>query len=125
MVASAGREAPTAVEIAAAAGPRTPALLRLLEREERVVAIGEERFLSPAAWREALLVLRAATQEPRSYSAGEFREIFGISRKYAIPLIEACDRLGVCTRVGEGRRFHWDRRNPAVAALLDSTIGDP
>jgi selenocysteine-specific elongation factor len=125
MIASAGREAPTAAEIAAAAGPRTPALLRLLEREGRVVAIGEERFLSPSAWREALLALRAATQEPRSYSAGEFREIFGISRKYAIPLIEACDRLGVCTRVGEGRRFHWDRPNPAIAALLDSAPDGP
>ncbi len=125
LVSSAGREAPTAAEIAAAAGPRTPALLRLLEREGRVVMIGEERFLAPSAWRDALLTLRAATQEPRSYAAGEFREIFGISRKYAIPLIEACDRLGVCTRVGEGRRFHWDRPNSAVAALLDSTIRDP
>ncbi|MBI5601656.1 MAG: selenocysteine-specific translation elongation factor [Gemmatimonadetes bacterium] len=124
VLAAAGREAPTAAEIAAEAGPRTPALLRLLEREGRVVAIAEERFLSPGAWRDALLALRAGTQDPRSYAAGEFREIFGISRKYAIPLIEACDRLGLCTRAGEGRKFHWDRPNPAVAALLDSTLGD-
>jgi hypothetical protein len=89
-----------------------------------VVPIGEERFLTPPAWREALLALREGTQEPRSYSAGEIREIFGISRKYAIPLIEGCDRLGVCSRVGEGRRFHWDRLNPAVASLLDSTPGE-
>lgn len=125
MLVAAGREAPSAAEIAAVAGPRTPALLRLLEREGRLVPIAEERFLSPGAWREALLALRAATQEPRSYSAGEIREIFGISRKYAIPLIEACDRLGVCSRVGEGRRFHWELPNPAVAALLDSTFGGP
>ncbi|MBA4072484.1 MAG: selenocysteine-specific translation elongation factor [Gemmatimonas sp.] len=125
LLEEAGREAPTATEIAAAAGPRTPALLRLLEREGRVVPIGEERFLSPRAWRDALRALREATQELRSYSAGEFREIFGVSRKYAIPLIEGCDRLGVCTRVGEGRRFHWDRLNPAVASLLDSTVGEP
>lgn len=120
---AAGREAPSVAEIAASAGPRTPALLRLLEREGRVVPIGEERFLTPRTWREALLALREGTREPRSYSAGEIREIFGISRKYAIPLIEGCDRIGVCSRVGEGRRFHWDRLNPAVASLLDSTPG--
>lgn len=125
LLEAAGREAPSAADIAAAAGPRTPALLRLLEREGRVVQVGEARFLNPHEWRDALLALREATREPRSYSAGEIREIFGISRKYAIPLIEGCDRLGVCTRVGEGRRFHWDRPNPAVAALLDSTIGCP
>ncbi len=125
LLEAAGREAPSAAEIAAAAGPRTPALLRLLEREGRVVPVGEERFLAPRAWRDALRALRDGTREPRSYSAGEVREIFGISRKFAIPLIEGCDRLGVSSRVGEGRRFHWDRLNPAVASLLDSTVGEP
>ena len=124
MLEAAGREAPSSAELTATAGPRTPALLRLLERENRVVPIGEERFLAPRAWRDALRALREGTREPRSYSAGEVREIFGISRKFAIPLIEGCDRLGVCSRVGEGRRFHWDRLNPAVASLLDSTPGE-
>ncbi len=121
LLASAGREAPTAAEIAAAAGPRVPALLRLLEREGRLVQVGEQRFLTPGAWREALRSLRLGTTEARSYSAGEIREIFGISRKYSIPLIEACDRLGISTRVGEGRVFHWDRLNQAVASFLDSS----
>ena len=125
LLEAAGREAPSATEIAAAAGPRTPALLRLLEREGRVVPVGEERYLTPVAWRDSLLALRNGTREPRSYSAGEIREIFGISRKYAIPLIEGCDRLGVSSRVGAGRRFHWDRLNPAVASLLDSSVGEP
>jgi len=122
---AAGREAPTAYELEAIAGSRTPALLRLLEREGRVVPVGEQRFLSPAVWREALRARRAATPEDRSYSAGEFREIFGVSRKFAIPLIEGCDRVGVCTRVGDGRRFHWDHLTPAIAAFLDSPDVDP
>ncbi|MFA6166187.1 MAG: selenocysteine-specific translation elongation factor [Gemmatimonadaceae bacterium] len=125
LLEAAGREGPSVAEITIAAGPRAPALLRLLERESRVVPVGEERFLAPEAWRGALRALRDGTREARSYSAGEIREIFGISRKFAIPLIEGCDRLGVCTRVGEGRRFHWDRLNPAVASLLDSTVGEP
>lgn len=125
LLEAAGRQAPSAAEIAAAAGPRTPALLRLLEREGRVAPVGDERFLTPSAWRDALRALRDGTREPRSYAAGEIREIFGISRKFAIPLLEGCDRLGVCSRVGEGRRFHWDRLNPAVAALLDSNDREP
>ncbi|MDQ8155147.1 MAG: selenocysteine-specific translation elongation factor [Gemmatimonadota bacterium] len=122
---AAGREAPTAAEIAAVGGPRTPALLRVMEREGRVVQVGEQRFLTPAAWRGALRALREATREPREYSAGEVREVFGISRKYSIPLIEGCDRVGVSARVGDGRRFHWDRLPSAIAAFLDSTDGEP
>lgn len=125
LLARAGREAPTAAEIAAAAGPRTPALLRLLEREGRVVQVGEQRYLAPSVWREALRALRAATGEPRAYAAGEFREIFGVSRKFSIPLIEGCDRVGVCARVGDGRVFHWDRLSPSVASFLDSTEEGP
>ena len=125
MLSAAGREGPSAAEIAAVAGPRTPALLRVLGREGRVVQLGEQRYLSPAAWRDALLALRTATQEAREYGAGEIREIFGISRKFAIPLIEACDRAGVCTRVGEGRRFHWDHLNQAIALFLDSRPETP
>ena len=115
-----GREPPTLGEIAKVAGPRTPALIRLLEREGRVVAVGEQRFLTPASWGGLLRLLRERTLEPRSYSPGEIREIFGVSRKFSIPLIEGCDRVGVSSRVGDGRVFHWHLPNSAVAAFLDS-----
>lgn len=117
----AGREAPTSAEIAAKAGSRTPALLRLLEREGRVIQIGEQRFMSPAAWREVLIALRSATREDRLFHPGEIREFLGVSRKFSIPIIEGCDRAGVSTRAEDGRRFHWDRLSPVVASFLDST----
>ena len=120
-----GIEAPTADEIAAVAGPRAPALLRLLEREGRAVQVGEHRFVAPDIWRAALQRLREGTRETRIYAVGELREIFGISRKYAIPLIEGCDRFGVCTRQEDGRKFHWDRLSPAIASFLDSTLVEP
>ncbi|MBM3907512.1 MAG: SelB C-terminal domain-containing protein, partial [Gemmatimonadetes bacterium] len=124
-LAKVGREAPTADELSAIAGPRTPALLRLLEREGRVVPIGEQRFIAPDAWRAALIALREGTQEDRLYSAGELREIIGVSRKFSIPLIEGCDRLGVSSRQGDGRRFHWRALPQAAAAFLDSTAERP
>ena len=125
MLAKAGREAPSLAEIAAVAGPRVPALMRLLEWEQRVVQVGEQRFLTPTAWGEALRALREGTREVRSYAAGEIREIFGVSRKFSIPLMEGCDRAGVSTRVGDGRLFHWDQPNAAIAAFLDSSSGEP
>ncbi len=125
MLAAAGREAPSIAEIGVVAGPRTPALIRLLEREQRVVQVGEQRFLTPVAWAGALRALREGTGEPRAYAAGEIREIFGVSRKFSIPLIEGCDRVGVSTRVGDGRVFHWDRLNAVVAAFLDSSAPGP
>jgi selenocysteine-specific elongation factor len=125
MLGRAGREAPSLAEIALVAGPRTPALIRLLERERRVVQVGEQRFLTPAAWGEALRILREGTRVARAYAAGEIREIFGVSRKFSIPLMEGCDRAGVSTRVGDGRVFHWDQKNAVIAAFLDSSGGDP
>ncbi len=124
-LAAAGIEPPAMDEIAAIGGPRTPALLRMLEREGRVVQVGEQRYLTPAAWRGALRKLRDSTREDRQYAAGEIREIFGVSRKFSIPLIEGCDRLGVSSRVGDGRRFHWDHLNPAIASFLDSPANEP
>lgn len=125
MLAGRGREAPTLGEIVEHVGARAPALVRLLEREGRVVQVGEERYLTPGVWRDALLVLRAGTREQRSYTAGEIREIFGISRKFSIPLIEGCDRLGISSRLGDGRHFHWDRLPAAVASFLDSVRNEP
>jgi len=125
MLATAGREAPSLAEITLIAGPRTPALIRLLERERRVVPVGEQRFLTPDAWAGALRALRDGTRENRAYAAGEIREIFGVSRKFSIPLIEGCDRVGVSTRVGDGRVFHWDRLHAVVAAFLDSSGPNP
>ena len=125
MLGSAGREAPSITEITTVAGPRTPALIRLLERERRVVQVGEQRFLTPEAWAAALRALREGTREARAYSAGEIREIFGVSRKFSIPLIEGCDRVGVSTRVGDGRVFHWDRPSAVIAAFLDSPEPNP
>ncbi len=120
MLATAGREAPSMAEMSAVAGPRTPALIRLLEREGRVVPVGEQRFLAPEAWKAVVLALREKTLEARVYSPGEIREILGVRRKYSIPILEGCDRVGVSARVGDGRVFHWDRHNPAVASFLDS-----
>ncbi|MFQ3667275.1 MAG: selenocysteine-specific translation elongation factor [Fimbriimonadaceae bacterium] len=45
-----------------------------------------------------------ATFGDRPFTAGEFRDAFGTSRKYAIPLLEYLDSQGVTLRQGDVRR---------------------
>ncbi len=40
----------------------------------------------------------------RAFSASEFRDVFGTSRKYAIPLLEYFDARGLTVRVGDTRK---------------------
>ncbi|MFL5577098.1 MAG: selenocysteine-specific translation elongation factor [Gemmatimonadaceae bacterium] len=99
---AAGREPPSVGELGEL-GPAVPALLRLLERDGVVVQVEPERFYAAAAVGELVAALRAGTAEDREYSPAELRDLLGISRKYLIPFLEYCDRVGVTARRGAGR----------------------
>ena len=88
-------------------GKETPALLRVLEREGRAVAVAPDRFYSPAALTSLLDALRSATSDGTDKTASQIREALGLSRKYLIPFLEYCDRIGVSNRRGDLRSFHW------------------
>ncbi len=88
-------------------GKETPALLRVLEREGRAVAVAPDRFYSPAALASLLEALRRATSDGTDKTASQIREALGLSRKYLIPFLEYCDRIGVSSRRGDLRSFHW------------------
>ncbi len=55
-------------------------------------------------------------------TAGELRDAVGLTRKHAIPLLEALDRLGVTRRIGD-RRTLAGHRSPAHPAPRSG--GDP
>jgi hypothetical protein len=38
------------------------------------------------------------------YGPAELREMLGFSRKFLIPFMEYCDRIGITARDGAGRR---------------------
>jgi selenocysteine-specific elongation factor len=42
-------------------------------------------------------------RSPKLSVAG-FKELAGVSRKYAVPLLEHCDRMGWTARAGDDRR---------------------
>jgi selenocysteine-specific elongation factor len=104
----AGGVSPLSVgELADQFGKEAPALLRVLEREGRAVAVSPDRYYSVAALTALLGRLREITSDGAPRTASQIREALGLSRKYLIPLLEYCDRIGVSDRRGDLRTFHW------------------
>ena len=84
-----------------AASAEVVALGMLLERLVRVS--GE--FTYTARQLEDLRAKLAAHFARRpALSVAEFKDLSGVSRKYAVPLMEHCDRVGWTARVGDERR---------------------
>ncbi len=104
----AGGVSPLSVdELADQFGKETPALLRVLEREGRAVAVAPDRYYSTKALESLLASLRAVTSDGSPKTASQIRESLGLSRKYVIPFLEYCDRIGVSVRSGDLRTFRW------------------
>ncbi|MBX9928508.1 MAG: selenocysteine-specific translation elongation factor [Gemmatimonadaceae bacterium] len=104
---AAGAEPPTVAELTAEHGAEALGLLKHLAREGRVVAVATDRYYGSWALQALRDRLQAGTGERRSYLPGELRELLGVSRKWAIPLLEYFDRAGVSRREGDGRTFRW------------------
>ena len=100
----AGLAVPAMGEVLANAGveaARARTLLETLIREKRLIRINQELVFHRAAV-ENLLNLMAARRAAR-FGVPEFKEWTGVSRKYAIPLLEYLDRARVTRREGNQR----------------------
>jgi selenocysteine-specific elongation factor len=101
----AGSEPPSVSELEARFGRDVPDLVRLLEREGRIVAVEPDRFYDAICLTSLVDKLRAGMGERREYSPGELRDVLGVSRKFLIPLLEFCDRHGYTARGAGGRSW--------------------
>jgi selenocysteine-specific elongation factor len=102
--AGAGLAAPAVAEVVRNAGidaKRARTMLQLLLREGTLVMITEDLILH----RDAMGRLREtlALKQGQRFGVAEFKEWTGVSRKYAIPLLEYLDRAKVTRRDGEAR----------------------
>ncbi|MGD8278288.1 MAG: selenocysteine-specific translation elongation factor, partial [Gemmatimonadota bacterium] len=106
-VERAGFAAPTAQELPAAiaARPDLDDLLHYLVRTGRLVQPAAGRFLTAAALDRAVRLAVSTFGDRSDLAPGDFRDLFGISRKYLIPLLEHFDRTGVTIRDGDGRQM--------------------
>ncbi len=100
----AGLAVPSTSEVVARAGvdpSRARTLLQILVRRERLVKIGDDLVFHRAAI-DRLRELLASRRGAR-FQVGEFKQWTGVSRKYAIPLLEFLDRQRITRREGDSR----------------------
>jgi selenocysteine-specific elongation factor len=100
----AGLATPALAEVLAKSGvepARARSLLAILLREKKLVRIGEDLVFHHAA----IQTLRAmlAGRKPARFTVGDFKNWTGVSRKYAIPLLEFLDRERITRRDGDSR----------------------
>jgi selenocysteine-specific elongation factor len=84
---------------------RLAEVLGVLEKAGRVVRVAPDLFYARASADEAVARLTAHCRAHGEISAGVFRDVIGASRKFAIAVLDWCDRTGVTTRVGDMRRL--------------------
>ncbi|MDX1390126.1 MAG: SelB C-terminal domain-containing protein, partial [Acidobacteriota bacterium] len=77
--------------------------LRLLVARGAAVAVTPEIYVDTAALNEMAGSVRELLADGRPQPPTAFKERFGLSRKYLIPLLEHLDRAAVTRRVAEGR----------------------
>jgi selenocysteine-specific elongation factor len=75
-------------------------LLHALVRQDRVVRIGDELVYLPEQIDE---IIRRLGELPDRFTVADFRDTFGFSRKYAVPLLEYLDSRHVTMREGDLR----------------------
>ena len=70
-----------------------------------MVKITTELYLSSATLEKARVVLTGHLAAQGEITAATFRDLLGISRKTAIPLLEYFDRTGLTLRIGDVRKL--------------------
>jgi selenocysteine-specific elongation factor len=97
----AGYQAPDAQELAAAAGAPLDVVERVVSvllRQKQIVRL-DTLLYAP----ETLAGLKADVRELQSLDVAVFKTRYGVTRKFAIPLLEYLDRERVTRRVGDKR----------------------
>jgi selenocysteine-specific elongation factor len=100
----AGLAVPALPEVLAKSGveaTRARSLLQILLREKRLIRVSDDLVFHRAAMEKLRQML--AVHKAARFSVGVFKDWTGISRKYAIPLLEYLDRERVTRRDGDER----------------------
>jgi selenocysteine-specific elongation factor len=84
------------------------AVLRLLAREGRAVAVAPDRYYEAAALAAERARLETILRELGPATPAAIRERLGRSRKWLIPLLEWADREGLTQRQGDRRVLRSD-----------------
>ena len=100
----AGLTTPAVADVLAKSGvepARARTLMQILLREKRLVKIADDLVFHQSAIEKLRALL--APRKAERFNVGAFKDWTGISRKYAIPLLEFLDRERVTRRDGDER----------------------
>jgi selenocysteine-specific elongation factor len=103
-----GFSPPDAAELAAVSGARSavvPELLALLCDEERAVEISPQVYLDFEVAADLRRRIVAALSDGSTITMSGIRDLLGTTRKYAVPIGEYLDRVGLTVRDGDNRRL--------------------
>jgi selenocysteine-specific elongation factor len=99
-----GLAAPSVAEVLSQSGvdlARARTILQMLLKERVLVRIDENLVLHATAVSKIREMLSAKRDSP--FTVADFKDWTGISRKYAVPLLEYCDRQRMTLRRGDQR----------------------
>ena len=101
-----GLQAPAADEIIRELGlerTRARRLLKLLVDERVLAKLSEDTFVDAAALSALIERVRGLKQASPRFGVKEFKDLTGLSRKFAVPLLEYLDAQRVTRRMGDER----------------------
>lgn len=101
-----GLQAPPPDEVAAAAGvdrPTARKLMQLLIREQVLVKVNDGLIVDRGTMLKLIDDVRSRKTVSPTLGVGAFKELTGLSRKFAVPLLEYLDAQRVTRRVGDDR----------------------
>src|SRR5262249_5294289 len=84
-------------------GPEKQAIFQILLADGRPLRVKESLFFHTAALQEIRDKVVAPLREKKETAPADVKDLLGVSRKYAIPLMEYFDSKGITVRQGERR----------------------
>jgi len=101
----AGIEVPSTDELVGAYKDRKQArqVLSELTKKGILVKAGTGVLMHKEHWERALGVLREHLASHPQITLGEFRDLLGTSRKYAVMLLETYDQMKITKKIGDAR----------------------
>jgi selenocysteine-specific elongation factor len=103
VLVAAAHTPPSVEELTGQFGADVPALLKLLAKRGEAIQVVSDRYFAAAAVSELSTIISSALAGGASRTASELRAATGLTRKYLIPFLEYCDRVGLTTRRGDAR----------------------
>jgi selenocysteine-specific elongation factor len=103
-LAKAGHSVPELSALAASAGPDAAEHVQRLLFEGKAVRVSQDFVYTKAHWDAVEKALRRHFESHEGLRVADLKDLLGVSRKHAIPLLEYCDRVGLTLRAGNERR---------------------